>query len=214
MNKFSAISILALTVGILPNFANAADLGKNGDPTSADYHYASPAFQGFGIGVHGGGQFTNIDVYDQFDGIGADGLIGGLHAEYLFAMGNFRVGPYVEGGLSNVNTEIGGQDLLNQDWNIGGGVKAGVVLWNATLVYGKAGYEFSKWSIAEDEAEADVESVVLGGGVETMLAQNVSIGLEANYVVPMNIEVEDQDLTDYLEESESIRALARITWRQ
>jgi outer membrane immunogenic protein len=213
MHKFSAsLAASALTLFIAAP-ASATDLGTKGDPTSA--HYVSPAFQGVGIGVHGGGQFTNIDIYDQFDGIGADGLIGGAHAEYLFAVGgNFRVGLYAEGGISNVNTEIGGFDLLNQDWYTGAGIKAGPVFSNSTLVYGKLGYEYSKWSIAEDAAEADVESVVVGGGVETMIAENVSLGLEANYVVPLSIEVESKDVTDYLEESESIRALARITYRR
>ncbi len=208
----STLSASALTLFIAAP-ALAADLKGERDVTSADYVSGRAAFQGVGVGVNGGGQFTNIDVMDQFDGIGADGLAGGAHVEYLFGMGTFRVGPYVDGGISNVNTEILGYDLLNQDWYVGAGVKAGVVLWNSTLVYGKLGYEYSQWSIAEDAFEADVDSVVIGGGVETMISQNVSIGLEANYIVPLSIEVQDKDLTDYLEESETIRALARVTYR-
>jgi outer membrane immunogenic protein len=212
MHKFSAsVSAVALAA-FFASPALSADL-KGGDPTSSDYH-SKPAFEGLGIGINGGGQFTNIDVYDQFDGIGADGLVGGAHAEYLFALGQFRVGPYIDGGFSNVNTEIGGVDLLNQDWYFGGGVKAGITVYGSTLIYGKVGYEIAKWSILDDEAEADVDSAVLGGGVETMIAQNVSLGLEANYVVPLNIEVEDHDITNALEESESLRALLRLTWRQ
>lgn len=205
----ASAAVLAIS---LAGSALAADLTK-GDPTGSDYASYKAAFQGLGIGVHGGGQFTNIDVVDQFDGIGADGLIGGAHAEYLFGFGTFRAGVYAEGGISNVNTEIFGQDLLNQDWYAGVGVKAGAVVWNSTFIYGKAGYEISKWSIAEDLAEADVESVVVGGGVETMLMPNVSVGLEANYVVPLSVEVESKDATDLVEESESLRALLRLTYR-
>jgi outer membrane immunogenic protein len=212
MTKLSAsVSTVALAA-FFASPALSADLGKTSDPTSSEY--VAPAFQGLGIGINGGGQFTNIDVYDQFDGIGADGLVGGAHAEYLFALGQFRVGPYIDGGFSNVNTDIGGVDLLNQDWYFGGGVKAGIIVYGSTLIYGKVGYEISKWSILDDEADADVDSAVLGGGVETMIARNVSLGLEANYVVPMNIEVEDQDITDYLDASESLRVLGRLTWRQ
>jgi opacity protein-like surface antigen len=211
LKSASSIAALAMIFAAAP--ALATDLSGRGEQLN-DYPIERNVFQGFGVGVHGGGQFTNIDIMDQFDGIGADGLVGGIHAEYLFGFGSLRVGPYIEGGISNVNTEIQGQDLINQDHYYGGGIKAGAVVWNSTLVYGKLGYEWSKWSILDDEADADVESVVLGAGIETMLMPHVSLGLEASYITPLNIEVEGDDITDLLEESESLRVIGKVSWRQ
>lgn len=194
--------------------AIATDLKNTSDPTSA--HYYDAPFQGVGGGVSIGGQFTNIDVTAggfSFDGIGADGLVGGAHLEYLFAVGgNFRVGLYAEGGISNVNTDLMGMDAINQDWFGGAGAKAGFVI-SQTLIYGKLGYEWSKWSIFDEAAEADVESVLIGGGIETMIAQNVSLGVEGNYIVPVSIDVEGADLTEFLEETESFRGVVRLTYR-
>jgi hypothetical protein len=222
MKTVLSTSIAALAVAILPFSANAADVYNQGSTKDAPYDgpISRPAFVGLGVGIHGGGQFTNIDLNAggfAFDGVGADGLVGGIHAEYLFALGQFRVGPYAEGGFSNVNTEIsfGGADadILNQESYFGGGVKAGMVFGSA-LVYGRAGYEWSQWGTDLADIDIDVESLVVGGGVEAMIARNVSIGLSADYLIPLNVEAAGIDVTDYVEDSESVRVLARITYRQ
>jgi opacity protein-like surface antigen len=221
MHKISASMIAVLTAGFLTSSATAADLGKNGsDPTGSDYSYAHPAFQGFGIGVHGGGQFTNVEIGDggfSFDGVGADGFVGGIHAEYLFGFaGNFRAGPYIEGGFSNVNTNFetpgGDLDLLNQEHYYGGGIKAGMVFFNSALIFARAGVERAKWEFAE-EIGVDVDSFVLGGGVEAMVASNVSVGLGLDYVTPFNIEADGEDVTDLFDETESFRGTLRLTYR-
>src|SRR6185503_4648314 len=210
----ATVSSLAVAV-FLTGSAYASDLGglKDSPRNDADYTPHAAAFVGLGVGVHGGGQFTNIDILDQFDGIGADGLVGGIHAEYLFAVGGFRVGPYAEGGFSNVNTEIGGTDILNQDSYFGGGIKAGHVFGNA-LIFGRVGYEWAQWSSDVFSGDIDVDSLVLGGGVDFMIARNVSVGLSADYLVPLNVEAGGTDVTDFVDESESLRVLARVTWRQ
>ena len=211
MGKLS-ISTLAVAAFFAASPALSADLGNQGDTTSANYVSGKPAFQGGGVGVDLGGQFTNIDVADQFDGVGADGIAGGGHAEYLFALGAFRIGPEIWGGLSNVNVDLGGTDILNQDYYYGGGVKAGYVT-GATLIYAHGGYEWSKWTFADDY-DVDVGSILVGGGIEHMVASNVSLGLEANYIVPVDVDVEGEDITQWVDKSESLRVLGRVTWRQ
>lgn len=218
MGKLS-ISTVAVAAFFAASPTLSADLGNKGDPTSAVYQ--APAFQGLGIGVHMGGQFTNVEIGHKdfsFDGIGADGLVGGVHGEYLFGVaGNFRVGPYVEGGFSNVNTniELGGGDidLLEQKHYYGGGVKAGMVFFNSALLYVRAGIERAKWEFAE-EIDVDVDSWVLGGGAEAMIADNVSLGLGLDYVTPFNIEAEGHDITDFFDETESFRGVVRLTYRR
>jgi outer membrane immunogenic protein len=222
MKRFiSATSIAAMaTLFAVSAPANAADVyGRDEVPESS---YAQPdynPFAGWYFGLQGGGQFTNIDINDQFDGIGADGLIGGAHAGYNMQMGSLVTGPYVEGGFSNVNVDINfgagaSGDLLSQDWYAQGGWLVGVEVYDKTLVFGRAGYEYAKWSSDFFSETVDVYSFVLGGGIETMIAANVSIGLTADYLIPHEIEVDSTNLTDLLDASEQLRAMARITYRQ
>lgn len=210
----AAVAALAIFVA---SPASASDLGgMKDDHVGTPDIDGRPAFIGLGIGVQGGGQFTNIDINDEFDGIGADGLVGGLHAEYLFGfgLGRFRVGPYVEGGISNVNVEIGGFDALNQDAYYGGGLKAGVVAFGSSLISARIGLERALWSTDFSDIDINVDSVVIGAGIETMVARNVSIGLTLDYLTPFNIEADGHDLTDLLDETEGFRGMARITYRQ
>ena len=196
--------------------ALAADLGGS-TKDDVDYSANGPAFVGFGVGIHAGGQFSNVEIADgefSFDGIGADGLVGGLHVEYLFPVGRFRVGPYLEGGFSNVNTniELGSDvDLLNQENYYGGGIKAGVVV-SETLIYGRFGLERSNWDVVENFS-AEVDSLVIGGGIETMIAAHTSLGVEGTYHDVFNVEAEGLDVSDYLDESEGLRGVVRLTYR-
>lgn len=216
------IGLAALTAVLISGSAYAADLGGSykDSPSNTDYPTAARTFQGVGVTLFGGGQFTNVNLYDEkydfeFDGIGADGLVGGLGLDYLVASGRFRFGAYVEGALSNVNTKIEfgpyGGDLLQQNHYYGGGLKGGAVFGNSFL-YARAGIERASWEFAE-EVDVDVDSFVIGGGAETMIAENIALGIGVDYVTPFNIEADGQDLTDTFEKTESIRAVGRITRR-
>lgn len=170
-------------------------------------------FAGFYGGLHGGGQFANIDVMDQFDGIGADGLVGGAHAGYNVCSGRVCFGLYGEGGLSNVNVELGGQDALIQDWYAQGGALVGYVAGKATLISVHAGYDWSAWSSDFTDADIDVGAFVVGAGIDTMIADHVSLGVKVDYLIADSVEVESHDVTDYVEKSEGLRVLGRITYR-
>lgn len=216
--KFLKISAAALiATGILTGSAMASDLldGKYENEADSQIH---TYFQGIAVGIHGGGQFTSVrlnDEEDYFDGISSDGLIGGAHLEYLFAVNSFRIGAYAEGGFSNVNTGIGAPDfdLLQQDSYYGGGLKAGVVVGGNTLLFARFGYDWSQWQ-AFEAVDADVQSWVIGGGAETMITDNLSLGVEADYLLVNDVEAASTDLSDLFDESEMIRAKVRLTWRQ
>lgn len=173
------------------------------------------AFDGLAVGVHGGGQMTSIDVAGVFDGISADGLVGGVHGEYLFTAGRFRIGPWAELNFSDVNTELLGIDVLSQDHAYSGGVKLGVTAWGASLISARVGYEMAQWSSdIPGVGDIDVGSWVLGAGVETMVAANVSLGIQADYLVPHEVTALGTNVTGLVEDSEQVRVLARMTWRQ
>jgi opacity protein-like surface antigen len=192
--------------------AFAADL-FTGDHSPDTPHYV--AFDGLAVGIHGGGQMTSIDVAGVFDGISADGLVGGVHAEYLFTAGRFRIGPWGELSLSDVNTELSGFDVLSQDYAYSGGIKVGVTAWGASLISMRAGYEMAQWSSdIPGVGDIDVGSWLLGAGVETMVAEHVSLGIQADYLVPHEVTALGVDVTSFVEDSEQGRVLARLTWRQ
>jgi opacity protein-like surface antigen len=210
----TSTAIVSLTAILLASNASATDLKDS----RTDFLGLSSAkvdnpFAGFYGGIHGGGQFVNIDVMDQFDGIGADGLVGGAHAGYNMCSGRVCFGLYGEGGLSNVNVELGGQDALIQDWYAQGGALIGYVAGKSTLISIHAGYDFSAWSSDFTDANIDVGAYVIGAGVDTMIADHVSLGVKVDYLIADSVEVESHDVTDYVEKSEGLRVLGRITYR-
>lgn len=194
--------------------ASATDLkASNTGVLGLPAETAASPFSGFYGGINAGGQFTNIDVMDQFDGIGADGLIGGAHAGYNVCAGRFCFGPYVEGGLSNANVEIAGQDALVQDWYAQAGLLAGYVVGKSTMVSVHGGYDWSRWSSDFVEGDIDVGSYVVGAGIDTMLAEHVSLGLKVDYLIFNSAEFESHDITDAVEKSEGLRVQGRLTYR-
>jgi hypothetical protein len=216
------IGLAALTaVLMMSGSAYAADIYKNGG-LKDDESVASgkPLFTGLGVSVIAGGQFNNVNIADDdfaFDGIGADGVLGGVGLDYLLGFGNLRAGVYLEGIISNVNTQIedGGDelDLLRQNHCYGGGLKGGLTAFRTSLLYVRGGVERCGWEFAE-EVDVDVDSFVGGVGMATMLNDNWALDLNVDYVVPFNIEAEGHDLTELFEDSEGFRGMLRATWRR
>jgi hypothetical protein len=213
-NSSSFGALLAASVIFSPNFANASDIFDGRLNQDSDQPVVSNPFAGFYVGAQVGGEFANLDIEDQFDGLGADGLIGGVHGGYNFALGNFVTGPYIEASWSNVDLNAGGVDLLYQEWYAQGGWIAGLNVSNASLVYVKAAYEFQQWNSDAGKLDGDVQAFVLGGGIDTMLTGNTSIGVFADYIIPHKIEANSVDITDMLEQSEAMRAGLKLTIRQ
>src|SRR5690606_15520730 len=159
----------------------------------------------------------------DFDGISSDGLIGGAHLEYLFGVDRFRLGAYGEGGFSNVNTTFDSPGFaaeLQQDSYYGVGLKAGVTVYGSTLVYVRGGYDWSQWTASDnhpdsDDVEADVGAWLIGGGIETMVSDNWSLGLGADYLMFDDLSGFDESdaVAKALEDSEAIRIKARLTRR-
>jgi hypothetical protein len=208
--KYIAVFLAALFAA---GAAHAADLR---DPIAKIDQLAAgnAPFTGFYAGIEAGGQWTNLNFADTFDGIGADGGIAGAFAGYDFALApRFRAGVYVNGGFSNVNTEIGGFDLLSQDDYIGAGARLCVLVSNSSQICGKAGYEWQNWSSDLISADVDVGQIVLGGQLETTLAEHSSFHITADYLKPNNVEIGGTDVTDAVKKSESLRVLAGVAYR-
>ena len=121
---------------------------------------------------------------------------------------------YGEGGFSNVNTTLVGFDALNQDWYVQGGLLAGYLINRTTMASFHSGYEISKWSTDLSNEDIDVGAWVIGGGLDTMVSENVSIGLKLDYLIPQSVEAAGFDVTNFVEDSEGLRAQFKLTYRR
>ena len=228
----------AIAASMFAPLAYAADLGSQ--PTQ-DSLYAEPAqeqptyaFAGFAIGIDGGGQFNAWDINGDFcgpvgpcvsvfdfDGISSDGLIGGVHLQYLFAIDRSRFGVYAEGGFSNVNTTLefypgpGFSAEFQQDSYYGAGLKAGFTVFGDTLAFVRAGYDRSQWTFSASgfgDEDVDVGSWLVGAGIDTMMSDHVSLGLGVDVLMVDDVEAAGKDFTKFVEDSEMIRAKARLSY--
>ena len=233
-----AIAILGVAVQIATiEDSQAADLPRpTQDSLYEEPAYEQPtyAFTGFAVGFDGGGQFNAWDIngdycnqagqcvpFFDFDGISSDGLIGGAHLEYLFAVDRFRFGVYAEGGFSNVNTTLefhpgaGFSAEFQQDSYYGGGLKGGFTVFGDTLAFLRVGYDRSQWNISASglgDEDVDVGSWLIGIGIDTMMAQDVSLGIGVDYLAVNDVEAAGEDFTKLVEDSEMIRAKARLSY--
>lgn len=203
------IGLAAAVVALMSSGALGADIFGKGSTKDGDFGSVNKVdFSGAYVGVGAGGQFANIEVGNGlFDGIGADGLVGEAVLGFDIRRGSFVFGPRILGGFTNVNTEIAGSDLGNIDAYVNFGGRAGVV-FSRTLVYVHGGYEMlwlSSDSPALDAAfdDADFNAVTAGVGVETMLANNLSLAVEGTYLHGL----------DDAEGGESGRGVVRLNYR-
>ncbi len=194
--------------------ASAADIGSYKDtPATQTYGERNP-FLGFNSSINGGGQFGNLDLLNTFDGIGNDGLVGGAHIGYNLGFGRVVLGAYAEGGFSDVNTEIAGIDLLNMDSYLQAGILVGYLFTPATMASLHAGYEWQQWS-SDLPGAPDIEATAfaVGGGIDTLIREHVSLGIKVDYLPLDSMDIGGTDVTQFVEESESFRAVARLTYR-
>lgn len=224
MNKIVYALLVSLAL-IAP--ASAADLGGKYTPDTVQP--IKNAFEGFGIGVHGGIAATAIDINNPYpggpedilDGISADGLFAGAHAEYLFASTQrFRIGFYGEGGFSTEAVELLGKDVLTKDSYYGGGLQAGYLPTQFSMIFVRAGYEWQNWTVdttafGGNETDGTVGMFVLGTGVRTLLTEHVDIGAGFDYLRLNDADFGDTggiDLNDVVGETEGYRGMVRLTY--
>jgi opacity protein-like surface antigen len=207
MLKLSSVSLAVMSFFAVAS-ANAADLRDSLKDEPGIFVSKGGDFRGVYAGVGIGGEFANIEVGSFADGIGADGIVGDAVLGYDFRFGSFVFGPRIQGGITNVNTELLGVDALNLDGFVNFGGRAGVV-FNRTLVYAHGGYEmmFASSDIPGIDSaldDADLNAVTVGLGLETAIADHVSLALEGAYVHG----IDDADGV------EAFRGMARINFRR
>lgn len=159
MSLFNKLALSALAMTLTMGTAFAADLITVPTSTPAELPvYEEPGFDwsGFYAGVYGAGQ--NGPVSGMQYGLGVQA---GVNAQFDFYLLGAEVAVHgLTGGVGNTTY---GQILG----------RAGLVVTDDVLVYAAGGYGIDLGTPAEDD-------LLLGGGVEVAVTENVS--LEAEYL--------------------------------
>ena len=165
MKLFNMLTLSALATTITFGSASAADLITV--PTSTPVEmpvYEEPGFDwsGFYAGVYGVGQ--NGSVSDTQYGLGVQA---GVNAQFDFYLLGAEVA--VQGLTGDVGDTTYGQILG----------RAGLVVSDDVLVYAAGGYGIDLGAPEEDD-------VLVGGGVELALTDNVSVEAQYLHGFPLN----------------------------
>lgn len=198
------LGLAAGLAALLSSGALASDLnGSLKDEPFANVNKAD--FTGLYVGAGAGAQFATMEVGGgAFDGIGADGWVGEGVIGYDIRRGSFVFGPRIVAGIGNVNTTVGGNDLVNIDAYANFGGRAGVV-FNRTLLYLHGGYEIM-WASSDSPAidsalnDLDLNAATIGLGLETVFGGGMTFTVEGTYVSGL----------DDAKDVEAVRTTARI----
>lgn len=179
-------------VAVLAGPAVGADLGGSIKDGPADFSSPSVVnWTGFYVGAQAGWVQGSHEISVEgpggtllgFDGIAADGAIGGARVGFDLARGRYLFGVFGDYNWSNAETtlQLGGTETAlfekDNEWTLG--VRAGYLLAPRTLIYGLVGYTESGFDIGT--TNFDTKGVTAGGGVEVALGAGFAVGLEATH---------------------------------
>lgn len=166
-------------------------------PQAAFAQDTQDLFTGFSVGVQGGYDRHSIDepILEGSNSVTLDakksGIIYGGYAGYDLQMDTFVVG--VEAGFSpNGNTITddianGGSAKFNPKWSANASVRAGVVLADRALFYGRIGYNRTRYSVSRfangnntaiASANENANGLMFGGGAEYAFNENAAFRVE------------------------------------
>ena len=201
------------------NYKFGADNGGGPAIETVAYNWT-----GFYVGVAGaaGAAVTEFSGGgSSFDGVGGEGVRGEINAGYDYDFGSFVAGVMVDAHYGNGKTELNigfGGPSLNIDAKADYGfdilARAGMKVNESTLAYALGGYSWQNFEIeasatgagSETLAEWDVDGFTIGGGLETALTSNVTVGFEYRYT-----QFEDADFDLGGVDVETSMQTARIT---
>jgi outer membrane immunogenic protein len=147
---------------------------------------SAPKWTGCHVGGTAGMAITKTDlpVYGaSIEGLGGDGVTAGVNGGCDLQIDRFLIGAFAQYTWSDAEFKLalGGASFtagLDEAWAVGG--RAGVLIAPSTLAYGLGGYTEAKTS-SNLVTLPDAKGYVFGGGLETMISNNVSVKLEYQY---------------------------------
>jgi outer membrane immunogenic protein len=120
---------------------------------------------------------------DAFDGISANGIVGGVFAGYDYAAGNAFFGIEAKASLSDAEASyddtVDALDIRAKE-SFGASVRGGVMVNDSTGLYARAGWANTKFkvNINGTTASDSDDGLVLGAGLETRVGSAASLRVE------------------------------------
>lgn len=194
LNGISALAALAVAAG-LGTAANAADVEYTAPPEYSWSGFYVGGYVGAGASVarteagFDDGEVFSFDA--DFNGIGGEGLLGGIMAGF-----NWQVSDRIVLGLQG---DIGWTDLdaeldiagisaeAGPDFIASGSLRAGYLITPETLFYIIGGYSYSEYKLdvdfggADFKADQDYDGYHVGAGMETRLTDRLTARIEYRY---------------------------------
>jgi outer membrane immunogenic protein len=185
-----------------------------------------PAYNwtGFYVGVAGaaGAAVTELSIDGgSLDGLGGEGVRGEINAGYDYDFGSFVAGVMVDAHYGDIKSELdlefGGPSInidATADYGFDILARAGMKVNESTLAYVVGGYSWQNFEIegsatgsgTEQIAEWDVNGFSIGGGLETAVTSNMTVGFEYRFT-----QFEDADLGLEGLDVETSMQTARVT---
>jgi outer membrane immunogenic protein len=140
----------------------------------------APFWEGFYVGGQVG--YANGDFELDFDTFDDSSVIGGVHAGYLFSLGNgWYLGPEIQYDFADMTiTDPDTGDSASFDEIARLKLIAGYEVGNG-LLYGSAGLAYAKMDGIGDFFDGSTSDYVLGLGYDWRIGDNWSVGAEYMY---------------------------------
>lgn len=159
--------------------------------------FETPAYNWTGFYV-GGGLGSGASVHQinvpplgdlEFNGLGGEGAFGELNIGYDHDFGSWVAGVMVDARYSGMTSKLDlGGGSINVDTDYGFDVlgRVGMKMNESTLAYALAGYSWQHFDLNASDPIGDIldwgsSGFSVGGGLETALSSNVTVGLEYRY---------------------------------
>ncbi|RUU07030.1 porin family protein, partial [Mesorhizobium sp. M7A.T.Ca.TU.009.01.3.2] len=125
----------------------------------------------------------------EFNGLGGEGAFGELNVGYDHDFGSWVAGVMVDARYSGMTSKLDlGGGSINVDTDYGFDVlgRVGMKMNESTLAYALAGYSWQHFDLNASDPIGDIldwgsSGFSVGGGLETALSSNVTVGLEYRY---------------------------------
>jgi len=224
MTRILLTAIGALALIVATSYANAADSfarQQSVKETPVSVELVGNPFAGPYGGLTAGGQYTDITITG---GSGEDGFLIGAHTGWNFCRGRVCLAPQIEYAVTDVSVNFGplGEVVRLEDYFQLVAV-LGAQVGNSSFVSIHGGYEWQNWTVGNamlgGETDVDVGAWVIGIGIDTLVAPQLSVGLALDYLFFDSIEAdglngrENDSLTAALEDSDALRVKLKTTWR-
>ncbi|WP_432201550.1 outer membrane protein [Erythrobacter sp. W53] len=175
----------------------AAALVTTALPSAAFAQGTDDIFTGVSVGVQGGYERQSIDetILSGADPVTLDangkGITYGGYVGYDLQTNDLVVG--IEAGFTPNGRTItgdianGGTAELNPKWSANASVRAGIVIADRALLYGRVGYNRMRYSVnrfpngsdtATASANENADGLMFGGGAEFAIHENAALRVE------------------------------------